>query len=376
MNEEILVTPPIRQSLEDANSAKAAHLDPPATEKSWYLYWQRTGDQVNLNTDKLGKLVTYGTHGGRPPAAGMPKAALYMETDRGGVIYQNIGTGWKYRAGTMFGTLSPDQRPTDLGVDDAGFDFRGTDVAREFLWSQTEWVEATAVQYGIHSGRPIPATITEGSLYVETDRGGVIYQNQAGAWHYLAGTMFGTLSPDQRPTDLGVNDGGFDFRGTDQQREFIWSQTAWVEIPGQTPWQSDIDGVGHALRNVSQLGVGTANPLVTVEAGTNPNFVGLEGRADGPPGRSNYARVGGLYSTNPVPGAAVGLFAEGPAGQRGSAGFLVKNVDDNTTQPTLAFLVTTTGQIYIPILPSFNPGGGTKQLWYDPADSNRVKFAP
>jgi len=26
-------------------------------------------------------------------------------------------------------------------------------------------------------------------------------------------------------------------------------------------------------------------------------------------------------------------------------------------------------------LPSSNPGAGTKQLWYDPADSNRVKFA-
>lgn len=26
-------------------------------------------------------------------------------------------------------------------------------------------------------------------------------------------------------------------------------------------------------------------------------------------------------------------------------------------------------------LPSANPGAGTKQLWYDPADSNRIKFA-
>jgi hypothetical protein len=27
-------------------------------------------------------------------------------------------------------------------------------------------------------------------------------------------------------------------------------------------------------------------------------------------------------------------------------------------------------------LPSSNPGAGTKRFWYDPADSNRVKFAP
>ena len=42
--------------------------------------------------------------------------------------------------------------------------------------------------------------------------------------------MWGTLSPDQRPTDLGTHDAGFDFRTTDAPpREFIWSQTAWVE---------------------------------------------------------------------------------------------------------------------------------------------------
>jgi hypothetical protein len=58
----------------------------------------------------------------------------------------------------------------------------------------------------------------------------VIYQLQAGVWHYLAGTMWGTLVPDQRPTDLGANDAGFDFRGTDQQREFIWSGSVWVEV--------------------------------------------------------------------------------------------------------------------------------------------------
>ena len=27
-------------------------------------------------------------------------------------------------------------------------------------------------------------------------------------------------------------------------------------------------------------------------------------------------------------------------------------------------------------LPNANPGAGSKQLWYDPADSNRVKYAP
>jgi hypothetical protein len=104
------------------------------------------------------------------------------------------------------------------------------------LWSQSEWIEVTAAQYGIHAARPNPSTIVAGSLYVESDRGGVIYQVQAEVWKYLAGTMYGTLSPDQRPTDLGVNDGGFTFRGTDQQREYIWSQTVWVETTISVQW--------------------------------------------------------------------------------------------------------------------------------------------
>lgn len=33
------------------------------------------------------------------------------------------------------------------------------------------------------------------------------------------------------------------------------------------------------------------------------------------------------------------------------------------------------GQLKLPELPSANPGAGTKKLWYDPADGNRVKFA-
>jgi len=47
MAEDILVTPPIRQSLEDINSARSNGMAQPLTEKSWYLYWQRLGEQMN-----------------------------------------------------------------------------------------------------------------------------------------------------------------------------------------------------------------------------------------------------------------------------------------------------------------------------------------
>jgi|SRR5262249_17450308 len=54
MADEILVIPPIRQSLEDINSARGNGIAQPLTEKSWYLYWHRLGEQVNALQQKSG----------------------------------------------------------------------------------------------------------------------------------------------------------------------------------------------------------------------------------------------------------------------------------------------------------------------------------
>ncbi len=175
-----------------------------------------------------------GTHAARPDPSGAPDGAIYVESDRG-VIYCNEGGVWQYIAGTMYALLNPDQRPTDLGPNDAGFEFRSIDTdpnyaPRQFLWSQSEWIETTMVLYGTHAARP-PANeqTPPRTIYIEDDRG-ALYQHQNSVWQYIAGTMWGTLVPDQRPTDLGTHDAGFDFRTTDAPpREFIWSQTAWVE---------------------------------------------------------------------------------------------------------------------------------------------------
>jgi hypothetical protein len=136
----------------------------------------------------------------------------------------------------MFGTLSPDQRPTDLGpAADVGFLFRTTtDPAQAFAWSGTAWIETTPIRYGTHAER-LAAPIADSGFPAccgwRQTAVSVIYQNQGGTWLYLAGTMWDTLVPDQRPTDLGVFDAGFDFRTTDPPpREFIWNQTAWVEV--------------------------------------------------------------------------------------------------------------------------------------------------
>ena len=69
------------------------------------------------------------------------------------------------------------------------------------------------VLYGTHAARPPADEKTPPrTIYVENDRG-AIYQHQAGFWQYLAGTMWGTLSPRSKADRLGHHDAGFDFRG-------------------------------------------------------------------------------------------------------------------------------------------------------------------
>ena len=194
-----------------------------------------------------------GTHADRPDPSTVPDGSIYIEFDRG-VLYVNENGTWQYIAGTMYALLNPDQRPTDLGLNDAGFEFRSIDTdpdyaPRQFLWSQSEWIETTMVLYGTHAARPPADEVTPPrTIYVEDDRG-ALYQHQAGFWQYVAGTMWGTFSPDQRPTDLGTHDAGFTFRTTDSPpREFVWSQTAWIET---TPPGANSAQIAQASGNVT-----------------------------------------------------------------------------------------------------------------------------
>jgi hypothetical protein len=141
---------------------------------------------------------------------------------------------WVYVLGTMEAPLA--SRPTDLGPYDAGFQFAATDTGQLYYWDGAVWVDITPYPYaiyGTHAERLAQDVdeMADGALWCETDRGNALYQIQGGVWWYIAGTMFGTLSPDERPTDLGVHDAGFDFRtSVPPPQEFMWSQTAWVEI--------------------------------------------------------------------------------------------------------------------------------------------------
>lgn len=361
MADNAVQVPPIRTNLQDPAVTDQ-------TAKEWYLYWKRSGDRINV----LNRMIASGPHADRPAPKDAPEGAIYVENDRE-VIYQNQNGAWHYLAGTMWGTLSPDQRPTDLGPFDGGFDFRGTDQAREFIWSQTAWVEVTAVQYGTHSARPAAASVATGVLYVEWDRG-VIYQMQMSGttpvWQYLAGTMWGTLVPDQRPTDLGPHDVGFDFRtSVAPPREFIWSGGMWVEV---TP---------------------PANAVIGASNLTHPNVVTRVGSVAG------TIYEGGITDQSAANSGSMQISTAGVVGVRGvplndaNYPFQIHVTTDrnflfgltagqceiailNDGINTYQLLRLTASGIVMPNLPSGNPGAGSRQLWYDPADANRVKFAP
>jgi hypothetical protein len=283
--------------------------------------------------------ATQGTHASRPDPKQVPDGALYTESDRT-VLYYASGGEWHYLAGEMYGTLNPDQRPTDLGVNDAGFLFRATDndpqySGREGAWSGGEWIEITPALWGTHANR-LALTVADqinGELYVEADRSGVIYQNQFGVWHFLAGTMWGTLTPDTRPTDLGTDDAGFTFRGTDQQRQFIWSGTAWVETtpvgtPSTLSHPNVVTKVGGTAGQIVEggitdlsagnsgkmtitaaglVGIGTPIPAYSLQTvGSNTSkylaFDTAAGTATGPAANGSYAflRFGGPNGNGPV----------------------------------------------------------------------------
>jgi hypothetical protein len=150
----------------------------------------------------------------------------------------------------------------------------------------------------------------------------------------------------------------------------------------QTPWASDINGAGFKLTNVASIGVSTTSPQAQIDMGlAAPGLVGaILGRSPSD-GGFTLSVVNGT-STAGASGTEMnrlGLYWAGNwncgfrflRGGGAQDGFLA--IDTNNTEQVR---ILGNGAIVLTNLPSTAPAAGSKQLWYDPADGNRVKFMP
>lgn len=202
-------------------------------------------------------------------------------------------------------------------------------------------------------------------------------------------------------------------------------------IPNQTPWTSHIDAAGFELRNAGKVGIGTAAPASKLSFGeaapnitqrialwedsvsnafrgigmANPSAsvygVGIYALSSGIPTDTNMTifvrddnRVGigttlpssklsfgasapnvtsrfALFE-NPSSANFRGIAMANPSGGVYGVGIYA---DVTPTESNMALFVRDGGRIAMQYLPSSNPGAGTKELYFDPADGNRVKYA-
>lgn len=95
-------------------------------------------------TNSTNDRVQYGTHATRVATAPQPNGALFWETDRT-ALYIAIDQVWEFLINqTFYGTLSPNQKPSDLASTESGFLFYSTDFDREYIWTSTAWTDAAA----------------------------------------------------------------------------------------------------------------------------------------------------------------------------------------------------------------------------------------
>lgn len=92
-----------------------------------------------------------------------------------------------------------------------------------------------AVTAGTHAAR-LSAGVSAGAgaLWIETDRNDVVYQLEAGAWHYVAGIYPRTQAQLVAfAATLGPNDAGYLVNVTDYAHILQWGGAAWQWAPGE-----------------------------------------------------------------------------------------------------------------------------------------------
>lgn len=111
-------------------------------------------------------VVLQGTHAARLstfPAASYTYGTLFRETDRNilYVDYNNSGHVWRYAGGIYEAVFA--SRPADLGTDDIGFPFYGTNTGAYYLWDGSAWqlVGGAGAGFVTTTGSPSSGNLTK-----------------------------------------------------------------------------------------------------------------------------------------------------------------------------------------------------------------------
>lgn len=122
----------------------------------------------------------------------------------------------------------------------------------------------------IYANRPAAASLGAGTLFYATDRTvtylNVVNTSNVQVWIYKDGIMFGTLSPNQKPT-LTTNDTNFLFYSSDFQHLYRWTGSAWVYADDGSGYIRN-DTISPPRSGVWQLCDGTAGVSESKADGT------------------------------------------------------------------------------------------------------------
>jgi len=365
MIEEKLVTPPIRAALMEENGRDAK-----TPSRDWWLYWNALALRANQNAaeidqlearaaeldsavdafdEEMAGLLRSGTHAARVAAAPDPLGAVWVETDRNNIVYQaqRVAGGalaWVYVTGAMSGTvIAADQRPAGLGVNDTGLLFFSTDSV-SVRWDGASWKQlGRIIDTGDFATNPRSQTVWKalGAGAVSVHCVGSGNENIAFGAEYDSGWK-------ARDTAVAV----LEHQGN--ALNFYYSAGNTIGATPALPTRISIDlATGH----ITMWGLADANlGILEIRALANNN-AGVALICAGAAGMKNWQITSNYFSA-------------------GDLAFIMSADPTGPPASQCALDLLTNGGIRMPLLPGVNPGAGTKQLWYDPADANRLKYSP